>query len=90
MEVSVFWCQERRAIMACPPGECRAPVTKSGWPPNPEWIRLLMKLAFDWANRSTCIAALTERTALCAAMRDGSLTVSVRRIRRRSLQSAHS
>ena len=40
-----------------PPDECRAPVTKSGCPPNPEWIRLLMKLALDWANRSTCIAA---------------------------------
>ena len=45
VEVSLRSCQEPSAITACPPGECRAPSTKSGWPPKPEYTRPPMWLA---------------------------------------------
>ena len=35
-DVLLLSCHERRAMTACPPFECKAPTTKSGWPPNPE------------------------------------------------------
>ena len=36
VEESVLSCQACSATMEWPPGECRAPETKSGWPPKPE------------------------------------------------------
>ena len=74
-------------MIAWPPGECRAPTTKSVCPPNPEWTRPLTQVALACASRSTWRALLTEAIRGRRAIRAGSFTVSVRSIRTSGLRS---
>ena len=48
------------------------------------------RLAFAWANRSTCSAELTDTICRCRAMSAGSFTVSVRSMRMPGLRSIQS
>ena len=88
VEQRALGCHERRAITACPPGECSAPETKSLWPPNPECTRPRTWAAFACACRSTSSAEFTETISGIRAIRPGSFAVWVATISSRGLQSA--
>ena len=45
VDTSALGCQDGSAMIACPPGECSAPTTKSVCPPNPEWTLPLTQVA---------------------------------------------
>src|ERR1700761_7383131 len=86
VDTSALGCQDGSAMIACPPGECSAPTTKSVCPPNPECVLALTQVALAWANRSTWSAPLTDAIRGCFAIVPGSLTVSVRSIRTSGLR----
>ena len=88
VERLAFGCHDFNAMIACPPGDCKAPTMKSACPPVPEMMRSLTRVALTAPNRSTCSAVLMLVTAGCLAMFPGLFVVSQRSSRSCGLSSA--